>query len=413
MLDTQEEPDIKDQDTLNNEVVEDDIEVEESFENDEHEKTPVNEDIVIPETVATLLVQPTDTKSKDGEQEDEEEEEEETGQDHMDLEAAESSRASMTDAQIRDHIDKAFRAAFFGIVSNDEANNSRDDGEDEDGDVTPTEELENKKLAASDVVEEKVTDETNINVNEKQEDEEEHVANESNDTEEDDKLMDNASKRASSISSNTVTCDDEANEDEEDEDESSTEEVGTDTETLDVSIDMADGQSGQPESGKESPIGEPELDSDRYNELMYKAIGTSWEDVDVEDTGLPPPLLLHAKISSLKLDLLSSIFQGLYPTEQDCFLIRAFMSCPASLEEKYTMMRLSDVLKKNKRAGIELEDIAEAMSQLAKIGTELLRPEEERDPLWRSIPVAKEIMVTKGIADRAPWENIQVCHCQA
>ena len=42
---------------------------------------------------------------------------------------------------------------------------------------------------------------------------------------------------------------------------------------------------------------------------------------------------------SLKLDLLSSIFQGLYPTEQDCVLIRKFLSCPASLEEKYSMIR--------------------------------------------------------------------------
>ena len=55
-----------------------------------------------------------------------------------------------------------------------------------------------------------------------------------------------------------------------------------------------------------------------------------------------------------------------------------------------------------------MEDIAEAMSQLAKIGTELLRPEEDRDPLWRTIPIAKEIMVSKGIAVRAPWESIQV-----
>ena len=44
---------------------------------------------------------------------------------------------------------------------------------------------------------------------------------------------------------------------------------------------------------------------------------------------------------SLKLDLLSSIFQNLYPTEQDCVLVCQFMSCPASLEEKYTMIRLS------------------------------------------------------------------------
>ena len=84
------------------------------------------------------------------------------------------------------------------------------------------------------------------------------------------------------------------------------------------------------------------------------------------------------------------------------------MACPASLEEKYTMIRLSDILKKNKRMEIELEALAEAMSQLAKIGQELMRPEEDRDPMWRSIPVAKEIMVTKGIAVRAPWEMIQV-----
>ena len=108
------------------------------------------------------------------------------------------------------------------------------------------------------------------------------------------------------------------------------------------------------------------------------------------------------------MDLLSSIFQRLYPTEADCMLVCQFMACPASLEEKYTMIRLSDILKKNKRMEIELEALAEAMSQLAKIGQELMRPEEDRDPMWRSIPVAKEIMVTKGIAVRAPWEMIQV-----
>ena len=106
--------------------------------------------------------------------------------------------------------------------------------------------------------------------------------------------------------------------------------------------------------------------------------------------------------------MLSSIFQGLYPTEQDCLLVRTFMACPASLDEKYTMIRFCDLLKKNKRVGVELEDLAEAMSQLAKIGQELMRPEEDRDPMWRVIPVAKEIMVTKGIATRAPWENVQV-----
>lgn len=72
------------------------------------------------------------------------------------------------------------------------------------------------------------------------------------------------------------------------------------------------------------------------------------------------------------------------------------------------MMRLGDILRKNKKVGVELETLAEAMGQLARIGQELMRPEEERDPAWRSIPVAKEITVSKGIAQRAPWENIQV-----
>ena len=44
------------------------------------------------------------------------------------------------------------------------------------------------------------------------------------------------------------------------------------------------------------PLEEEIPGSDRYNELMYKAIGTSWDEVDVEDSGLPPPLVLHANI---------------------------------------------------------------------------------------------------------------------
>ena len=55
------------------------------------------------------------------------------------------------------------------------------------------------------------------------------------------------------------------------------------------------------------------------------------------------------------------------------------------------------------------QTLAEGMGQLARIGQELMRPEEEgRDPAWRVIPVAKEITVSKGIAARAPWELIQV-----
>ena len=41
-------------------------------------------------------------------------------------------------------------------------------------------------------------------------------------------------------------------------------------------------------------------------------------------------------------------------------------------------------------------------------GQELMKPELERDPIWRTIPCAKEILVQKGIANRAPWEMIQV-----
>ena len=36
-----------------------------------------------------------------------------------------------------------------------------------------------------------------------------------------------------------------------------------------------------------------------------------------------------------------------------------------------------------------------------------MKPELERDPIWRTIPCVKEILVQKGIAARAPWENIQ------
>ena len=104
-------------------------------------------------------------------------------------------------------------------------------------------------------------------------------------------------------------------------------------------------------------------------------------------------------------------------------MVKHFISCPASLEvcqfksqqflllqtfkEKYSMMRLSDLLKRNKKEGVSLETLSDAMSQLAKIGMELMKPEMERDPIWRTIPCAKEILVQKGIANRAPWENIQ------
>ena len=97
--------------------------------------------------------------------------------------------------------------------------------------------------------------------------------------------------------------------------------------------------------------------------------GQTWEDVGcLGEANIPPPLLLQENLRSLKLDLLSSIFQGLYPTEGDCEMVKHFISCPASLEEKYSMMRLSDLLKRNKKVGVNLETLSAAMSQLAKIG---------------------------------------------
>jgi hypothetical protein len=46
--------------------------------------------------------------------------------------------------------------------------------------------------------------------------------------------------------------------------------------------------------------------------------------------------LILVLFRSLKLDLLSSIFQGLYPTEGDCQMVRHFITCPASLEVRFT-----------------------------------------------------------------------------
>ena len=268
-----------------------------------------------------------------------------------------------------DDVQTEFRSTFFGI-SKDHDSDSEEDTKSEnsnEGDVTPT----------GDAIED-------------EEDEEKH------------------SEKEEKPKKQELIVDDSA--------ESSTEEVLSDTETIDVSLnDVLDANSSRSGSKADKvALENKDYDDeegamkDEYDTLMFKAVGASWDEVDVEETGLPPPLALHANIHTLKLDLLSSLFQNLYPTEEDCVLVRQFLSCPASLEEKYSMIRLSDLLKKNKRAGIELEDIAEAMSQLAKIGSELLRPEDDRDPLWRSIPVAKEIMVTKGIATRAPWEAIQV-----
>ena len=66
------------------------------------------------------------------------------------------------------------------------------------------------------------------------------------------------------------------------------------------------------------------------------------------------------------------------------------------------MMRLSDLLKRNKKEGVSLETLSDAMSQLAKIGMELMKPEMERDPIWRSIPCVK-VSYTRTLYCRIPW----------
>ena len=87
-----------------------------------------------------------------------------------------------------------------------------------------------------------------------------------------------------------------------------------------------------------------------FTSLITRAAAQTWENVDLGSSNLPPPLLLQENLRlktfninnlqqysrlcfrSLKLDLLSSIFQGLYPTEGDCEMVKHFISCPASLE---------------------------------------------------------------------------------
>ncbi|XP_059093166.1 uncharacterized protein LOC131888343 isoform X2 [Tigriopus californicus] len=188
----------------------------------------------------------------------------------------------------------------------------------------------------------------------------------------------------------------------------------TGTETLDVTLEIL----GDNEANEiDDHIYDDENDDetiaeflDPPNEALSPQIedrAYNWEEILDNVSGQTKPLMLQERLKSLKLDLLSSIFQSLYPTETDCYLVNRFISCPTTLEDKYSMMRLGDILRKNKKMGVELETLAEAMGQLARIGQELMRPEEERDPAWRSIPVAKEITITKGIAQRAPWEKIQ------
>ena len=70
---------------------------------------------------------------------------------------------------------------------------------------------------------------------------------------------------------------------------------------------------------------------------MLEIVATTVVTMRSTDWQLPAVLLLMPDYSSLyfrslKLDLLSSIFQGLYPTEGDCEMVKHFISCPASLE---------------------------------------------------------------------------------
>lgn len=74
------------------------------------------------------------------------------------------------------------------------------------------------------------------------------------------------------------------------------------------------------------------------------------------------------------------------------------------------MIRLNDILNKNKKLDISLEDLVEGLSQLSKIGQELLKSEADRISCWKSIQVPKDITVSRGIAEKSPWEMIKV-HC--
>ena len=87
-----------------------------------------------------------------------------------------------------------------------------------------------------------------------------------------------------------------------------------------------------------------------FTELITRASAQTWDTVGAaSESSLPPPLQLQENLRSLKLDLLSSIFQvraphsisisplhtalqGLYPTEGDTEMVKHFISCPASLE---------------------------------------------------------------------------------
>ena len=49
-------------------------------------------------------------------------------------------------------------------------------------------------------------------------------------------------------------------------------------------------------AGKGGGDDDDEIDIDRYNELVYKAVGASWDEVPGSGEGLPPPLILHSQL---------------------------------------------------------------------------------------------------------------------
>lgn len=191
-----------------------------------------------------------------------------------------SDDSNVTDSKIsKDQLDKAFHATFFGIASDvNEVDVEEEEEEEDEGEKTP-----------------KISPVPALELPEERKKNDELLPNEEE-------------KKEKALPQSPGSS-------EEEEDESTTEEVGSDTETLDVSLDI-DAHS-IPESGVKDEIAE----GDRYNELMCKAMGTSWDEVD-DSLGLPPPLALHANIRTLKLDLLSSIFQVAF------IAIFSFKSCP-------------------------------------------------------------------------------------
>lgn len=83
----------------------------------------------------------------------------------------------------------------------------------------------------------------------------------------------------------------------------------------------------------------------------------------------------------IKDQLLMSMRSSTYPVAKDCDLIRQFIQLET---DKYTMIRLSEILSRNERSGGR-QFVVVALAQLAKIGLELLKVEKDRRPGWRHV----------------------------